>query len=286
MTRFLVFLGVRPHRSVSDAPRPPWLRLFAVAVCVLVGLAGRPVAAAEHVGELISQLRSNKDFRVRTQAALALGVSGAKTAVPALCGGLSDVNSTVRAASAAALGKLRLGGLDCLQDRMAIEQHDTVKQMLAKVLRTLGSSGKEIGPDTRYYLAIGDTTNKTSRSDTDINGAVRRALDAALANEKTLAVAPPGETAEQAQKLLTQYKLVKSVFIWPKVQATDEGQNLTLRMSFTLFSYPDKAFKGSMERKLTMQGAQSSDAKAVDELIQLAVQRIMERLMPAIDQLD
>ncbi|MET0410681.1 MAG: HEAT repeat domain-containing protein [Polyangiaceae bacterium] len=254
--------------------------LFVVAVAA-------PLQAAEHVGELIQQLRTNKDFRVRTQAALALGVSGSKLALTALCSGLDDANSTVRAASAAALGKLRLGGRECLQERLQVEQHETVKQMLAKVLRTLApGAGKAIGPDTRYYLAIGDTTNKTARPDGDIDSLVRSALDQVMASNNLLAVAPVGETADQALKLLAQHKQVKSVFIWPKVQATDEGPNLILRMSFALFSYPDKAFKGSMERKLTMPGAKSSDAKAIEELIRMAVEKIMERLTPAVDQFE
>jgi hypothetical protein len=79
---------------------------------------------------------------------------------------------------------------------------------------------------------------------------------------------------------------VKSVFIWPKVQATDEGQNLILRMSFALFSYPDKAMKGSIERKLTMPGAKSSDAQAIEELIRMAVEKCMERITPAVDQFE
>jgi hypothetical protein len=115
---------------------------------------------------------------------------------------------------------------------------------------------------------------------------VRSALDQVMATNQMLAVAPVGETAEQAQKLLARYKQVKSVFIWPKVQTSDEGQNLILRMSFALFSYPDKAFKGSMERKLTMPGASSSDAKAIEELIRMAVEKIMERLTPAVDQFE
>jgi HEAT repeat protein len=277
----VVFLAP-PSRCAQRAPALLVLLtlLFAVAVA-------SPLHAAEHVGELIQQLRTNKDFRVRTQAALALGVSGSKQAVGALCSGLADANSTVRAASAAALGKLRLGGRECLQERLQVEQHETVKQMLAKVLRTLApGSGKAIGPDTRYYLAIGDTTNKTARPDGDIDAVVRGALDQVMATNNLLAMAPVGETAEQAQKLLALHKQVKSVFIWPKVQASDEGPNLILRMSFALFSYPDKAFKGSMERKLTMPGAKSSDAKAIEELIGMAVEKFMERLAPAVDQFE
>jgi len=263
------------------------VRALALTFALFVVAVASPLHAAEHVGELIQQLKTNKDFRVRTQAALALGVSGSKMAVPALCGGLADTNSTVRAASAAALGKLHLGGRECLQERLQVEQHETVKQMLAKVLRTLApGAGKPIGPDTRYYLAIGDTTNKTSRPDGDIDAVVRSALDQVMATNQMLAVAPVGETAEQAQKLLARHKQVKSVFIWPKVQATDEGQNLILRMSFALFSYPDKAMKGSIERKLTMPGAKSSDAKAIEELIRMAVEKCMERITPAVDQFE
>lgn len=261
-------------------------RLACVVLVLGVTLVAGAAQGAERVGDLIEQLKTNKDFRVRTQAALALGVSKDKQAVPALCGGLSDTNSTVRAASAAALGKLKLGGVSCLEERLRIEQHETVKQMLAKVLRTLAGAGKPIGPDTRYYVAIGEITNKTGRPDGDIDGLVRGALDRAMASNKTLAVAPIDETADEAQKLLAQHKRIKPVFVWPKVQATNEGQNLVLRMSLALFSYPDKAFKGSMERKLTMPGANSSDVKAIEELIGMAVEKLMERFTGALDQFE
>jgi HEAT repeat protein len=93
--------------------------------------------ASDRLTELSNKLKTDKDFRVRTQAALALGVSQSDRAVAPLCGGLDDENHTVRAASAAALGKLRRGGAECLTKHLSSERHPKVKEMLAKALKRL-----------------------------------------------------------------------------------------------------------------------------------------------------
>jgi HEAT repeat protein len=68
-------------------------------VSLVVLLSTSLGAAAERLVELATKLKTDKDFRVRTQAALALGVSQSERAVPPLCAGLQDENHTVRAAS-------------------------------------------------------------------------------------------------------------------------------------------------------------------------------------------
>jgi hypothetical protein len=243
-------------------------------------------AAADRVTELAGKLKTDKDFRVRTQAALALGVSQTDRAVPPLCSGLADENHTVRAASAAALGKLRRGGADCIRQKLASEQHPKVKEMLAKVLRRLEQPAlPSIGPDTRYYVAIGPTTNKTPAADNDIETMVREALNKELAKDKTLAVAPSDETPEQAQKVLTKHKGLKSVFIWPKLQATDDGGALSFKLSFTLFSYPDKAFKGSLAQGASLPGAKCSDPNALEELMEAAAPLIVAKFISNVGRL-
>ena len=72
--------------------------LLGLAVLLLVLSAGG-ASASDRLGELANKLKTDKDFRVRTQAALALGVSQSDRAVAPLCGGLDDENHTVRAAS-------------------------------------------------------------------------------------------------------------------------------------------------------------------------------------------
>lgn len=255
-----------------------------VSLCLL--LSTSLGAAADRVTELASKLKTDKDFRVRTQAALALGVSQTDRAVPPLCAGLGDENHTVRAASAAALGKLRRGGADCIRQKLGSEQHPKVKEMLVKVLRRLEQPAPpSIGPDTRYYVAIGPTTNKTPAADNDVEVMVREALNKELAKDKTMAVAPSDETAEQAQQVLAKHKGLKSVFIWPKLQATDEGGALSFKLSFTLFSYPDKAFKGSLAQGASLPGAKCSDPNALEELTEAAAPLIVAKFISNVGRL-
>jgi HEAT repeat protein len=82
-----------------------FLALRCVWTCLLVCavvVAAIPASAADKIDKLSSQLKSADDFRVRTQAALALGASKSKRALKPLCAGLEDSSATVRAASAAA----------------------------------------------------------------------------------------------------------------------------------------------------------------------------------------
>lgn len=255
-------------------------------VALVVVLSAARGTAAERVAELAAKLKTDKDFRVRTQAALALGVSQSDRAVQPLCAGLEDENHTVRAAAAAALGKLRRGGTDCIRQKLGTEQHPKVKEMLAKVLRRLElPAPPPIGPDTRYYVAIGPTTNKTPAADSEIEALVREALNKELAKDKTMAVAPSDETPEQAQKVLVKHKGVKSVFIWPKLEASDQGGALSFKLSFTLFSYPDKAFKGSLAQGASLPGAKCSDPNALEELMEAAAPLIVAKFISNVGRL-
>ncbi len=249
-------------------------------------LTAASASAADRLTELAARLKTDKDFRVRTQAALALGVSQSERAVLPLCAGLEDENHTVRAASAAALGKLRRGGVECITRRLGSEQHPKVKEMLAKVLRRLEQPAPPvIGPQTLYYVAIGPTTNKTPGADGDIETLVRDALNKELAKEKTLALAPSDETPDQAEKLLAKHKGLRSVFIWPKLQASDESGSLVFKLSFTLFSYPDKAFKGSLAQGASLPGGHSTDADALEQLMEAAAPLIVAKFVSNVGRL-
>lgn len=267
-------------RVFGGAPRALLLLLLASL------LLPTSAAAADRLTELAAKLRSDKDFRVRTQAALALGVSQSDRAVAPLCAGLDDEDQTVRAASAAALGKLRRGGLECITHRLTIEPHPKVKEMLTKVLHRLQQPLlPTIGPETRYYVAVGPTTNKTPGKDQDIETLVREALNKELAKDKTLAVAPSDETDDQATVVLSKHKGLKSVFIWPKLQATDESGSLSFKLSFTLFSYPDKAFKGSLAQSARLPGGRSTDLQALEELMNAAAPLIVAKFIANVGRL-
>src|SRR5262245_35232284 len=111
-------------------------RRAALGASFVLGFTALP-ALAQGTGDverMVQNLRGGSDFRVRTQAALALGASKTDRAVQPLCSALADSNTTVRAAAAAALGKLQLGGAQCLEDRLKSEPSDTVKAAIQKAM--------------------------------------------------------------------------------------------------------------------------------------------------------
>src|SRR5262249_5078373 len=110
-------------------------KVFASA-CLAVALFFAQAARAQAVDidKLVYFLQKSDDFRVRTQTALALGASKAQSAVDPLCGALEDSNTTVRAAAAAALGRLNLGGGECLEQHFASESSEAVKSAIQKAL--------------------------------------------------------------------------------------------------------------------------------------------------------
>jgi len=264
-----------------------WPRTLRHLLVLALVLLPTSAGAADRLTELAAKLRGDKDFRVRTQAALALGVSQSDRAVAPLCSGLDDEDQTVRAASAAALGKLRRGGRECITRRLTTEQHPKVKEMLTKVLHRLQQPLlPTIGPETRYYVAVGPTTNKTSGADAEIETLVREALNKELAKDKSLAVAPSDETPDQATQVLAKHKELKSIFIWPKLQAGDENGSLSFKLSFTLFSYPDKVFKGSLAQSARLPGAKSADLKALEELMDAAAPLIVGKFIANVGRLE
>ena len=238
-----------------------------------------PVAQAElsaDVGHLLQNLASGSDFRIRTQAALALGATKSPRAVEPLCSALADANATVRAASAAALGRLRLGGTECLQKRLANEASDTVKSAIQKALDPVFTSG------TKYYLAIGKTSDKTGRSGDEIDAIVHGAMASAASNLPIYAVAPSGEALADAKRRLAPHKDVKAVFLSPKVPPPDySGGNLTMRIEVAMFSYPDKSLIGSFTQKLTQQGVSSPDKDTENDLLRETATRALEKFTKA-----
>src|SRR6188768_1121471 len=80
--------------------------LLSLAVLLSVSAAVPSVLATPGLDELVDQLKSASDFRVRVSAALQLGKSLTGDAAPPLEAALDDSNASVRAAAAAALKNL------------------------------------------------------------------------------------------------------------------------------------------------------------------------------------
>lgn len=224
---------------------------------------------------------SNPDFRVRTQAALALGASRQKNAVAPLCRSLGDGNTTVRAAAAAALGKLKLGGSQCLQDRIAREQNAMAKAAMQKSLAILLTPPEPvITPDTKFYLAIAKTTDKTGRTGDGVDRMVRGAMEGA-APPLGIVLAPATETQDQGKKRLSAHPKLKAFYFSPRVAPIEYvGGNLKVKLEIAFFTYPEKAMIGTFTVPLTQEGVDGPDPASEDDLLKMAAARALEKFAP------
>lgn len=271
-----------PIRSLSRIAQ----LLLASALCVGLLLASSTAFAGRSVSELAERLRNASDFRVRVQAALALGASKSDDAVTPLCEGLEDSNATVRSAAAAGLGRLgKQGGLTCLDKRAKTESNASVKSQIQRSIGQIKSGGGSTGlaraPDgsTKYYVAVAETKNKGSRNASEIDTIVQAAIRKALLANGAMAVAPSGETAAQAQAVVSKHK-VRGYLLQPTVEAPQyEDSKLTIRVRVTMFTYPNQALQGEFAPKLTQSGTPSEDIDSENELIKMASERAVARFI-------
>jgi hypothetical protein len=259
----------------------------ALSVVVLSGTllwTSSAMAQASDVDRLIYNLASSGDFRVRTQAALALGASKSERATPPLCAALGDSNTTVRAASAAALGRLALGsGRDCLERRLGSESSDVVKATIQKALESIkrgGAGGAEptfLG-DTRFYIAVGKTTDKTGRGTPQVEGIVRAGMTAKIGQLPGFLAAPAAESATDAKRRLAAHAGVRGFFLSPGVNPPDySGGNLKVKIEIAYLSYPEKNLLGMMSVNLTEPGVSPGSTENENELIRMLAERAMEK---------
>jgi HEAT repeats len=258
------------------------LRALVVGLISIVAWSPPSSAAEGRVPFLIDQLKNATDFRLRTQAALALGASEDSSAVAPLCGGLDDGSESVRSASAAALGKLKNpAGLGCLK-RHAGDASASVRSVIDRSVQVLESStGKPAkppppGPNDSVYVAIGSVTDKTGRSDDSVPQLVAVAMQNKLLSTRGYAVAPQGETGTVARKVIRQNSL-RGYMLQARVEPPrSNGSDLTVLVRVTMWSYPEKSLQGEFTPKLTMPGASIGDRDTEDNLIKMAVERAID----------
>src|SRR5580658_1884502 len=116
-------------RTTARARRLAIRALLRFAVVLALPLAG--IARADSRTDfLIGRLQAD-DFRVRTNAALALGQTKDDAVVAPLCGALGDSSDVVRQAVAVALQRLaKPASAACLKDRLTVETNEGVKRQL------------------------------------------------------------------------------------------------------------------------------------------------------------
>lgn len=264
----------------------PRVRLWGLSLLTTLLMVAVPSAARadeERVKFLAEKLKS-EDFRVRTNAALALGASNEDSAVDPLCGALADGHETVRQASAVALKRLnRPSSVPCLKSRAEVESNEGVKIQIARALDALGSSGDSGGggggggdekikenPNAKYYIALSTVANSTGRAQADVEGIVLKAIKAKLDSAGTVQLAPSKETPDAAKKKMADRKM-KGLYLAIAVDRFDYANgNLRVKVKLGVFTYPGKSLVGNVDKGVTKEGVSPTDKASEDQLMELA----------------
>ncbi len=248
----------------------------------LLGLAvllacGAAAAQEPDMERLLTNIR-HEDFRLRTQAALALGASKSQRAMAPLCAALGDDNVSVRAAAAAALGRLSLGGDECLETRLATEDNKSVKAAIERALELLDGGEPTFTPDVRFYIAIGKLTDKSGRSAAGLERLVRKGMVSGGSQVSTFALAPGHETPTRAKERISKHPKVKAFLLTPRLPPFEYADgNLTVRLEVAMFSYPERALLGSYTVRLTQPDVTKPDPSSENDLVSMAAERALEK---------
>jgi len=258
------------------------LRALLAFSLVIVLLRPTPLLAEGRVAFLADRLKyppsagHPDDFRVRTNAALALGATNDDDAVAPLCGGLGDPSEVVRQAVGVALKRLaRASSVDCLRRRLAVETNGAVKLQLQRALEAAQTSGgSPSGPaaapyvaGAKYYVAVSPVTNGSTRATPEVDRVVRDAITAKLTELGEYQLAPLGEGQDAAKAALRERNL-KGFYLGVSVEKFDySGGNLRVRVRITVFSYPGRELRGEVPAAATLPGTLPGDHAAEDQLL-------------------
>jgi len=251
-----------------------------VATALAVSGPGVAHADAERVKFLAEKLRSD-DFRVRTNAALALGATNDDAAVEPLCGALADSSEVVRQASAVAMKRLgRSQALGCLRSHEHKESVDSVKVAITRAIESISASGGgdsgggddkiKNNPNAKYYIALSTVANSTGRSQPEVEGVVLKAIRAKLDHAGTIQLAPSKETADGARDVMKKRKL-NGFYLAIAVDKFDYSNgNLRVKVKIGVFTYPGKSLLGNVDKTLTKEGVSRDDKSSEDQMLDLA----------------
>lgn len=269
------------------------LRILVVAMVLLTSI----VAAADgRIDFLAERLRyppaagQPDDFRVRTNAALALGATNDDGAVSPLCRGLDDPSEVVRQAVAVGLKRLaRSSALDCLRRRAGVETNSSVKLQIQRAIEAIQSAGGDSGggggggggdapyvAGAKYYVSISPVANKSDRGQGDVDRIVRGAVAGKLAQLGEYQLAPAGESSAAAKAVIAKRQL-KGYYLAVSLEPFDYGDGaLRVRVKIAVFSYPGKDLRGEVPAGATFPGARPGDHGAEDQLMSVVAGRAAE----------
>lgn len=235
-------------------------RTGCLLLLVLALIAPRAAHADARTEFLTRMLAESSQFRVRAQAALALGQRERDPlAVRGLVGALKDAHPAVRAASAAALEQLRATEAIAALKAARGDKDQSVRGAVARAIASLERPDVEPPGDKKFYVAVGTPSTQAGLS-SDALRALREHMVKQVEPLEGVKLAPENEpqaavTSMLKSKGLVGYYLDSAITkIEPK-----EGGALRAQVSVIVGTYPGRAMRVMLSGAATVSGAGTSE---------------------------
>ena len=248
--------------------------------------------ATPGLDELVEQLKSAGDFRVRVSAALQLGKSLTGDAAAPLEAALDDSNASVRAAAAAALKNLGdQAALAALKAHRS-DKSEAVRTQVAAAIKSLEEE-RLTGPKPKVLIKIGIMKNesgvKSKRIESELADSSRRKLSA-LPGVRVLAADGSGPGTDTSSGKASNVPMVMVTGNVSELKASREGGSITYSASveYVLHSMPEQSIAGKVSGRAsaTATERESEDASALAELrrsvLEAAIASALRRAPPAL----
>ncbi len=255
-------------------------------------------AHAQNILTLKRWLTRSNDFRVRVQAALALGKTRDASAESSLERALSDRNPAVRAAAATALGQLGdMQALNALRRAQRDSSRDVRLQAERAIaalrskdaprfasagappdgaseyyppIRTVPSADDVSWRGVRYVMMLGDMRDRSERKSNEFATSLREAVDKRLRELGQIAVfqvSVPRTAAverEIRRRALPKIRIEGSVVRGVRRVGAHE-LSVRCEVSFMLLDEPDRILRGILRGAATGVGIRRSNSTELEE---------------------
>jgi hypothetical protein len=261
--------------------------LSVAAVCLCAAQAAR---ADSRTDFLVRMLLTSSQFRVRAQAALALGSSSPEaSAVSALTSALrKDEHPAVRAASASALERLQAtGALAALRDAL----RDNDKAVRATAKRAVDALSRSVAPppssasaqqgQSMFYVGVGVPASQVASLTPGLLRSLREHVAREVLQFAGVRLAPEKETPAAAARELKAQKLT-GYFIDSSVTSLETKPDGSIRaqVSVIVGTYPGRDMRAMLSGAATVSGVGFGDSARL-EAVQAAYSGALRRLPQA-----
>lgn len=238
-------------------------------VLAVLSFTGDSIAQDKELGE-------SPDFRVRVQAALRLGRSGAGGRQD-LEQGLRDAHPAVRVACSAGLGSIGdAASIPALERAIKSESSATVKSAMKETVEKLRGAANVKSPDqatslagARYVVQLGTMKNLSGTRGDDLDGVMRSAARAKAGTIKGAIIvdgSDPSVVKRATEKRIPVLQVDGNLTKLTQVVGTDGATIISAKVDMSIRKLPGQTLKGSVSGNASGSGSSRSPDSVMQDL--------------------